>query len=373
MTPSALHRMAVCLGVVAALTAAFGVTPGAARAASAGSGPGCRTVHVGPVHSATVTHSSYFQLKVASGRPVREALIVANPQRYACKVTLLPAYGQTALNSGDTYPTARLGRRCIETSCWLSRLPVTVTLPGRTRRTVPFVVSVPPRTPPGQYLAGVVAQPRVSARAPRHRAGFGAAVIARVAIGVAVTVPGAQRPHLAIPTVTLDTSGATPLLRIVVHNPGNTWEHPAGGARIRVGKALRTFGVRASTLLPRDSATLPLPVAGVPRGGWPTEVELWYDHHRKKAVWRGKLGYPTPPKASGEHAQRELVAVSAGLPLWAKLLIAGLAGSLVLLALLAFWLLRRSRRDGDGQSQGQAVAATTLVARPAEADGDGRS
>jgi hypothetical protein len=302
---------------------------------------------------------------------VREALIVANPQRYACKVALLPAYGQTAINSGDTYPAATSRRHCVETSCWLSRLPTTVTIPARTRRTVSFVVSVPTRTRPGQYLAGVVAQPGMRARAPQRRTGFGAAVIARVAIGVAMTVPGPQRPHLTIPAVTLDTSGKTPLLRIVVRDPGNTWEHPAGGAVIRVGKARRIFGVRSSTVLPRDSATLPLPVAGVPRGGWPTLVELWYDHHRKKAVWRGKLGYPTPPKAaSGDSAQRDLVVVGSGVPTWAKALIVGLAGSVLALLLIAFWLYRRRRRDDDPPSEGPAVTPATLAAEPPEAYAD---
>jgi hypothetical protein len=371
MRAGALHRLATSLGVVAAVTAAGALTPVAAQAASAGTGPGCRTVHVGPVRSAAVAHSSYIQLRAAPGKAARQALIVANPQRYPCKVTLLPAYGQTAINSGDTYPTAAPGRRCVETSCWLSRLPITVTVPGRTRRTVPFVISVPARTRPGQYLAGVVAQPGARARVPQHRAGFGAAVIARVAIGVAVTVPGALQPHLTIPTVTLDTSGATPLLRIVVRDPGNTWEHPAGGARIRVGKAARSFGVRSSTVLPRDSARLPLPMAGVPRGSWPTEVVLWYDHHRKKAVWRGKLGYPMPPKASGQSAERELVVVPQGLPLWAKMLIAGLAGSVLALGLLIFWFYRRRRRDDDPPSEGPAIAAAAVAAPPSDAYGDG--
>jgi hypothetical protein len=365
------HRVFVCLGLVTAVTATCAVTPAGASAASAGTGAGCRTVHVGPVHSAAVAHSSYFQLRVAPGRAVRQAVIVANPQRHACKVTLLPAYGQTAINSGDTYPAATSGRRCVETSCWLSRLPTRVTVPARTRRTVPFVVSVPARTRPGQYLAGVVAQPAVRARAPRGRAGFGAAVIARVAIGVAVTVPGALRPHLTIPAVTLDTSGTRPLLRIVVRDPGNTWEHPAGGAVIRVGKAHRTFGVRSSTVLPRDSATLPLPVAGIPRGGWPTLVELWYDHHRKKAVWRGRLGYPTPPKASADsNAQRDLVVVGAGVPLWAKALIGGLGGSVLGLLLVAFWLYRRRRGDDGAPPQGPGMTAATPLAESPDAYAD---
>jgi hypothetical protein len=363
--------MAARLGLAAALAAASAAaTPAAASAASAGSGPGCRTVHIGPVRSAAVAHSSYFRLRVGPGRAARQALIVANPQPYACKVTLRPAYGQTATNSGDTYPPAAPGHHCVETSCWLSGLPRTLTVPARTRRTVSFVISVPARAHPGEYLAGVVAQPRVHSRAPRRRRGFGAAVIARVAIGVAVTVPGALRPHLTIPPVTLDRSGATPLLRIVVRDPGNTWEHPAGGAVIHVGKQRRMLGVRASTVLPRDSATLTLPVAHIPRGSWSTLVELWYDHHRKKAVWRGDLGYPTPPKTSARPgAQPTAVVVTGGVPLWAKVLIAALSGVVLALLVAAFLLWRRRRRDDDPPSQDSASTGRTLV-EPPDAYGD---
>jgi hypothetical protein len=292
-----------------------------------------------------VAHSNYFQLRIAPGHSLRQGVIVANPQHHACKVTLLPAYGQTALNSGDTYPTVEPQRRCAETSCWLSRLPITVTVPARARRTVPVVISVPARTRPGQYLAGVVAQPASPARLPQHGAGFAAAVIARVAIGVAVTVPGKLTPHLTVPAVTLDTSGATPLLRVVVRNPGNTWEHPVGGARINDGKKVRSFGVRSSTVLPGDSATLSLPVSGVSRGSRPTEVVLWYAHRHKQVVWRGSLGYPTPPKGSAAGARAEVGAGSTGVPMWARLVIAALAGLVLVLALVAILLYRRRRKD----------------------------
>jgi hypothetical protein len=350
-------RIGVSVGLVAAMAAGAAVRASEAQAASAGTGSGCRTVHVGPARSAAMARSSYFQLRIAPRHSRRQGMIVANPQPHACKVRLLPAYGQTAINSGDTYPTAEPQRRCAETSCWLSRLPITLTVPARSRRTVPFVISVPGRTRPGQYLAGVVAQPSSPARAPQRGAGFAAAVIARVAIGVAVTVPGRLRPRLTIPTVTLDTSGTTPLLRVVVRNPGNTWEHPIGGAHIHEGQKVRSFGVRSGTVLPGDSATLALPVSGISRGSRPTEVVLWYDHRHEKAVWRGRLGYPTPAEAGGAGARGEVVAAAPGVPTWAKLVIAALAVLVLGLALLLALLLYRRRRGDEDVPAEDPVAA----------------
>lgn len=364
-------RAAGHIGLVTATLAAVLVlfVPSGAHAASFGTSAGCQTVHVGPALPPTM-HSSYFQLRVRAGEAADEGVIVANPLNHPCRVTLLRAFGQTATNSGDTYPTST-SSTCVETSCWLSGLPVSVTVPARSRRVVPVVVSVPAATRPGQYLAGVVAQPGTAPAAVRRRRNaFGAAVVARVAIGVAVSVPGALRPGLAIPAVKLDRSGAVPVLRIAVRNPGNTWEHPDGGARISVGGTTRTFGVRASTVLAGDSATLPLPVARVPLGRWPTEVVLWYHDHRKKAVWRGWIGYPKPaPKPNAHRVQQVVVQRASQLPRWVEIVILALAALVVGLGFLAFVLYKRRRRDNDDDDRITTRGAGALVA-PADVSGD---
>lgn len=340
--------LALALAVSVAVT---GGSPGTAHAASLSGGPSCQTVHVGPLQPSTARHLSYLDLKLAPGAATREAVIVANPQRYSCKVRLMRAYGQTAINSGDTYPAAMPGRRCIEASCWLSRLPATVVVPPHGRLTVPFTVAVPKHTRGGQYLAGAVAEPASPGPATRriHRRGpgLGASVVARVAIGVAVTVRGRLQPRLTIPAVRLDTSSPIPVLRIVVRDRGNTWEHPAGGAQIEWRGKMHRFGVRSSTVLPGDSATLPLPAEHVSRGSWPTLVELWYDHHRKRAVWRGELHYPAPRQAASVEGGGAVTIIAPGLPLWAKLLLAALALTVALLGLLLLVMYRRRRHEND--------------------------
>jgi hypothetical protein len=355
-----LHQSGTALALKLAVAAAvMGGSPGVAHAASLSGGTSCQTVHVGPLQPSAARHLSYLDLKLAPGSVAREAVIVANPQRYSCKVRLMRAYGQTAINSGDTYPAAMPGHSCVEASCWLSRLPTTVVVPPHGRLTVPFTVAVPKHTRGGQYLAGVVAEPASPGPAPRrtHRRGpgFGASVVARVAIGVAVTVRGRLQPRLTIPAVRLDTRSSVPVLRIVVRDRGNTWEHPAGGAQIQFRGNVRSFGVRSSTVLPGDSATLPLPVEHVSRGSWPTLVELWYDHHRKRAVWRGELGYPAPHQAASVDGGSTPTVIASVLPLWAKLLFAALALTVALLVLLLLVLYRRRRRD-DEESPADARA-----------------
>ena len=89
-------------------------------------------------------------------------------------MTVEPAYGHTASNSGDTYVATP--ERCITTSCWIGGLPRRVTVPPRGRVEIPFTVRVPDGTGPGDYLAGVVVRPTVvppapSVRVPRRRSG----------------------------------------------------------------------------------------------------------------------------------------------------------------------------------------------------------
>ncbi len=345
-------RTAWCVATVACLTALLG-SPGASAAES--SAADCQTVHVGPEVQPGST-ASYFRLTAAAGTSTREAVLIANPAAVACSVLLAPAYGKTASNSGDTYPVARPAGTCVRTSCWITGLPASETVPANSRRSVPFVVTVPAGTPPGDFLAGVVVRPSGAGVAPPQASGtgVGARVKTSVGIGVAVRVPGALRPDLTIPTVTLDTSEHTPRLHVVEHDSGNTWEHPAGGAIIHTsGAHPLKFGTSSSTILPGDSATLTVPVLGTKKGRHPTEVLLHYDHFTKVAVWRGVLDYPTSVAARrpGEPA----VVHRSSIPTWLVIL-AVLLGLAVLLLLVALLVLLRRRRGqgpneaGDGSS-----------------------
>ena len=89
----------------AGLIAATGGTASPAGAAAAGKTNGCLTVHVGPAVTAGAP-ASYFSLTLPAGATDQQAVLLANPQAYACRVFLTAAYGKTAANSGDTYPPA---------------------------------------------------------------------------------------------------------------------------------------------------------------------------------------------------------------------------------------------------------------------------
>jgi len=339
---------------------------------------GCFTVHVGPQVKAGRT-ASYFQVTITPGKVGDLALMVANPENRRCQVDLNASYGQTAVNSGDTYPAVARGR-CKRTSCWLSGLPASVVLPPRARILVPFRVTVPVGTHPGQYLAGVLARPyvRPGQAAPSPGARVGAFVNTSVGIGVAIIVPGPLHPLLSVPSVNLGTDGGTPLLRIVEHNAGNTWEHPAGGAVIAVGqeRAVR-FGVSSSTILPGDSATLTLPVTGTPSGRHATTVILWYAHDAKKAVWTSVISYPVSAAPAPSPHGSQVVVTTVETPGWVIVLALTLGALvLVLVTALLFLMFRRRRYDDAHEPPGprhHRRAAAGRREKPHASNGNSRA
>jgi len=336
------------LGTVLLLGAALlvaGPGPATADPDAGGGRPGCQIVHAGPQQSASGARRSYFQLRLHAGAQRRATVLLANPESYPCSVTLEAASGETAVNSGDTYPVPATG--CVETGCWLQGLPTTVSVAAHGRVSVHFAISVPSSTSAGQYLAGVVIRPTEPPARPTAAGSkqVAVAVSARVALGVAVIVPGPLRPGLTIQGVRLDVRGPVPMLYVSVHNTGNTWEHPVGGAVVTADGTNRAFGIRASTVLAGDTAVLPLPAPGIARGSWTTRVELRYGDHGV-AAWNGRLSYPTPRSAAPGTTSSPRTQVSS-VPHWIYAVV-GILGGLVLLLVLALVLVfRRRRRDAE--------------------------
>jgi hypothetical protein len=347
----------IALAATALAVAAPGVA-GATPAASAPIGAGCQTVHVGPTTAPGQPSAGYFELTLQPGRPQTQAVLVANPNPFACRVLLQPAQAQTAGNSGETYPPIASGAACIASSCWLTGLPATVTVPANGRVEVPFTVHVPAGTRPGEYLAGVVAEPADPAAAPSLAAGsggrsvVGARVVARVALGVAVTVPGPQDPEFLITGVRITGSDVQgqPIVAVTEFDGGNTWDRPAGTITIDApaGKtAARGLALTSATVLPGDSATLSLAISGVSGGRHTVHVVLGYDNKRKQAVWTGSLVFPTAAGLLhvGNSTVVSVTGSRSGIPTWLIGVIAAL-GTLVLflLSALLFLLTRRRRR-----------------------------
>lgn len=332
-----------------AVTSVGSAPAGSGASLGAAGASGCDIVHLGPYIAPGSAASSYFELTLSRGALAREAVVVANPEPYPCRVTLVAAYGATAVNGGDSYvPVA--GQGCRGASCWLGHLPETVTVPARSRENVAFPVSVPLNATSGQYLAGVIGEPAsppkpAAVSATNHQQGVvSAAVVARVAIGVAITIPGSLVPRLAVPSVVLSNSTVPPSLEVLVDNSGNTWIHPAGHVELALASGTSIVRLRSATVLPGDNAQLDVPVGRVPPGPHRVIVELPYGGGHI-ARWIGTISFPAasavaPPRPGTVTT----VITETTIPTWVIVVIVALGSAFLLAVLVAIVLLLRRRR-----------------------------
>jgi len=322
--------------------------------ASTTAGSGCQVVHIGPSIAAGAPSSSYFNLSAAPGTTMVEKMVVANPNPYSCGVTLSAAYGTTAVNGGDSYTMVGPGQPCVGPACWLEGLPQTVTVPTHDRVLVPFTIKVPGTVASGQYLAGVIGQsstPPAAPRVPRSSGqvgSVGASIVDRVAIGLAITVPGALRPKLVISSVQVVSGGLVAnSIDMTVRNTGNTWVHPKGTVSVALPPWNRE-GISCGTVLPGNTALLSAPEQSIPGGPHLVAITLNYADGVPPATWQGYLSFPQPAVVHVRGGTITVV-VSAGLPEWAEILLIGLGAAVFVLAgLLFFWRRRRPRDDAQG-------------------------
>jgi hypothetical protein len=328
--------------VLAALATAMSVLP----AAAIGTG-GNGSFSLTPAPESDGQAAPYFTMTVAAGDSALATVIVSNLGHETEKLKLGPSTGVTAANGGSAFsPTFQ---NCTGAGCWVTGLPGTVTLPAGITERLQFTVHVPPGTAPGQYLAGLSAEPAVRPQpvqvGSNGKSQAQAVIIEQVTVGVAVTVGSLPQliTRLQIPGVSAIAEGKIARLNISLNNIGQTFTHATGKASCTVAGKRRSYPVFASTVLPGDHALIAVNVPGVPEGpSVPCTVRLDYGN-RLTASWSGSVAVPVPPPARIIHTGPGAYAVipSTGVPAWAIAVI--VIGVLALAAASALLLQLRRR------------------------------
>ncbi|WP_418956976.1 WxL protein peptidoglycan domain-containing protein [Streptomyces tritici] len=262
----------------------------------------------------------YFYLSADPGGTVTDRVTVSN--KTAAPLTF-------RLYGADAYNTARDGGFAVRTrdekqtgaGAWITLARDRVTVPARSRVTVPFTLAVPAGAEPGDHPGAVVAlDERIASGGGSVAVGVQRAVGARVYLRVG----GPTVPALGVEDVTVDqdrplvpgTRASTALVSYTLHNRGNVTLHP------RV--ALRAEGLFGRTLLARD-------LAGIPSELLPRQkirlTERWADAPQFD---RGRVTLTATAKDVRESAHASFVALpwAAGFAL--LVLGAGAAGGLLL-------------------------------------------
>jgi hypothetical protein len=329
--------------------AALAVTTSALPAAAIGPG-GNGGFSLTPVPRSDGQAVPYFTLTVAAGDSVSDIVVIRNLGHETEKLKLVASAGVTAANGGSAFsPTFG---HCTGAGCWVTGLPGTVTLPVGTDERLVFTVHVPAGTAPGQYLAGLSAEP--AERPQPVRVGSNgtskaqAVVIEQVNVGVAVTVGSLPQliTRMQIPRVSAIAEGKTARLNIVLNNTGQTFARGKGTATCTVAGQHHSYKVVALTVLPGDHAVIAVNAPGVPEGPKvPCTVRLDYGG-RQAASWSGTVAVPVPPRTriihTGPGAYASIPA--SGIPVWAIAVIVIGVLALVAAAAVVLQLRRRATR-----------------------------
>jgi hypothetical protein len=171
-------------------------------------------------------------------------------------------------------------------------------------------------------------------------------IVPRIVIGVAVTVG-----PLATLTTGVRFTGVTAAwldglvrLTVQVRNTGQRFTQGTGTLSCTKGGTTRSFGLSMDTVLPGESAGLPVNGTGMSPGSWSCTAHL-KDSGGATVTWAGTVVVPsTAPAATKRIGSNDyVVPASPGIPLWAIALM--IIGALILISIWAVFLRRGRNRN----------------------------
>lgn len=320
----------------------------------------------------------YFDLTVAAGASSTESAVVTNEGTSSETIKLSPSVGVTSSDSGSAFEG--YFKPCTDVGCWITGLPPTVTLAVGASQTLSFTVTVPRDTGPGQYLAGITAEPKVppppATVGSNGRASAKAIIIHQIDIGVSVTVGTLAdlKTNLEIPTVTSSSVGSTLRLGIHVQNSGQTFVKATGTASCTVASKQLSFPVAVDTVLPSDGAVVPVNTPGLPFGtSVPCTVHLSYGPGLT-SQWQGSVSTPTTTPTTIIHTGPGTYSTLpvGGIPAWAVALI--VIGAFIVVGIIVLLLAVRRRTRGrmsdDGPKADPTKSGSELLTQATNASTD---
>lgn len=175
------------------------------------------------------TESDFFRLSLYPGAATEAVAIVSNQSAEPVTLLIYPVDGE-----GTPQGTFAFGAQADERAgvgAWVDLDVEQITVPARSEIPVPFLLSVPEGTPPGDYAGGLIIQaPPVEGETTEL--GDGTAlrldIVQRQGLRIYLDVAGVAIQQLDRGELTWKKSGDSITFSLPVHNTGNTILHPTG-------------------------------------------------------------------------------------------------------------------------------------------------
>lgn len=246
------RRTTAAVAALAAAAATALVPSGAAGAGGATTSFSVRPGHYDPNDASS---RAYFDRKVAVGASFSDDVVVTNGGSQPVTLLVYAVDGLTGQTSGAVY--GNRGTVLRRAGRWLRPAVSRITVPAGKQVAVPFAVRVPPRSLPGDHLAGIAFEDtHVTTSTGRFRI----RQVIREVVGVLVRVPGPAQPRLRLGRLTLSTLPGTGLATVVVPiaNVGRSLCKPRLSVSLSAGAFRELITRQLDTILPADRIPYPL-------------------------------------------------------------------------------------------------------------------
>ena len=168
---------------------------------------------------------SFFNLTLDAGEAADLHVEVANFGHAELMARTFSADVYSIINGG--FGAELFGERSSGATHWVDYPAQEIALGPAERVVINFSVSVPARTPPGEYITSLVAE-NVEPYQGAEGGDMAMEQVNRTALAVAIDVPGIREPALAIGAVGHKAAAGTSFLSFEVRNPGDVHLKPAG-------------------------------------------------------------------------------------------------------------------------------------------------
>ena len=218
----------------------------------------------------------YFVYTVKPGASHAGFIIVSNTGKTKGTVKLFTADGATGHTTGTVYLTDKAPTHA---GAWVHLAQSSVPLaPGQSRR-VPFTVTVPSGTDPGEWVGGIVAETARQVTGPKSKSKTSVQIRVRdlTIVAVQANVPGPAKVAFDIGDV--KTGGQRGFQQLIVHiaNTGNVLVKPKGVATVydKSGAVVEALPFSMDTFLPQTSIDYPILLKkALAAGSYTTSISL---------------------------------------------------------------------------------------------------
>jgi hypothetical protein len=220
----------------------------------------------GTVGIRPANESDFFHISLYPGAAIDAEAVIANHSQAPVTLLNYPVDGQTTPQGGFALAARTDQQKGI--GAWVHLNTDHLTIPAKSELNVPFRLTVPPGTTPGDYAGGLIVQsPPVQGKTTDNGdTAVRIDVVQRQGVRIYLNVAGTAVKALTHGDLAWEQKGDSLAFTLPVHNTGNTILHPAAEVKLTGWPGTDTT-VKFDTpesLLPGTSIDLHASVPGTP-------------------------------------------------------------------------------------------------------------